>query len=362
MSETMGDSEIKQLEKIGKTAVADLKKEENPKITIPLRGLSNVYFDKKEKVIRLGDKTSQRTLLNVAHTKKFMQTTMIAALCKRLLKAQKHASLREAYYQLKHSVGDGHENTFEGQEESDPLIEDMETLLHVLREKLHLSADRRGYLYGNIQLEDRGDIIDCSKLGSGGFGIPSTIEEIKFKKVTANYVLVIETAAMFERLIEEKFAQKNKAILVATQGQAARGCRRLINRLANEAKLPIYVFTDGDPYGYYIYSVIKQGSINLAYLSDQFGTPACRFLGMQMSDIKKYKLEKVTEKLKDLDRKRLEEELKYQWFQTPEWQKELNMMLTMGVRIEQQALAHKSLEFVAEEYLPEKIEKEDVLP
>lgn len=353
---------LNEIETIGKHVLKELKAGDNPSVTIPTRGLSNVYFDKKKQVIQLGDKTSERSLLHVAHTKKFMQTMMVAALCKRLLEAGKHASLREAYYQLKHSVGDAEENTFEDQIESDPIIEDMETMLNVLRERLHISADRRGYLYGKIQLKDRGDIIDCSRLGSGGFGIPSTVEEIEFKKVDASYVLVIETAAMFERLIEEKFAQKNDCIMVATQGQAARGCRRLIKRLSSEAKLPVYVFTDGDPYGYYIYSVIKQGSINLAYLSDQFGTPDCRFLGMQMDDIKTYKLERVTEKLKDLDKKRLEEESKYEWFQHKDWQAEIKKMLTMGVRIEQQALAHKSLEFVAEKYLPEKIKNEDFLP
>ena len=358
----MSESEIKKLENIGKELIDDLEKNENPKITIPMRGLSNVYFDKKDKVIRLGDKKSSRSLLHVAHTKKFMQTTILAALCKKLLKSGKHASLREAYYQSKPSIADSKENTFEDQSESDPIIEDMETMLQVLREKLHLSADRRGYLYGKIQLEDRGDIIDCSKLGSGGFGLPSNVEEIKFKNVTADYVLVIETAAMFERLIEEKFAKKNNALLLATQGQAARGCRRMIQRLSSEAKLPVYVFTDGDPYGYYIYSVIKQGSINLAYLSDKFGTPSCKFLGMQMKDVKRYGLEKVTEKLKDLDVKRINEEMKYPWFQNAKWQDELKSMLKLNVRIEQQALAHKSLEFVADEYLPEKIEKMDFLP
>jgi len=37
-------------------------------------------------------------------------------------------------------------------------------------------------------------------------------------------------------------------------------------------------------------------------------------------------------------------------------------MQEKGVRIEQQALASKSLEFVAEKYLPEKIKANDLLP
>jgi len=132
--------------------------------------------------------------------------------------------------------------------------------------------------------------------------------------------------------------------------------------LSNEAKLPVIVFTDGDPYGYYIYSVIKMGSINLAYLSSDLGTPNCKFIGMTMTDIEKYGLEKVTEKLKDLDIKRIKEEMNYAWFKDRRWQLELKKMLKGGVRIEQQALANKSLEFVAKKYLPDKLSREDFLP
>jgi DNA topoisomerase-6 subunit A len=310
----------------------------------------------------MGDKTMKRSFLNVAHARKFMQTIMIANLCKRLVEADKHASIRELYYQLKHTIEKTKENTFEGQEESDPVIEDLERTLDILREQMNLTADRRGYLYGNIKIVDAGDTINCAKLGRGGYGIPSTVEELQFEEVKAEFALVIETAAMYERLVEEQFAKKNNAILVATQGQAARGVRRLIHRLNDEAKLPVIVFTDGDPYGYYIYSVIKMGSINLAYLSTDLGTPNCKFIGMTMTDISKYGLEKVTEKLKDLDIKRLKEELEYPWFQDRHWQNELKKMLKGGVRIEQQALANKSLEFVAKRYLPEKLKSEEFLP
>jgi DNA topoisomerase VI subunit A len=266
------------------------------------------------------------------------------------------------YYQLKHTIEKTKENTFEGQSESDPIIEDLERLLDVLREQLNLNADRRGYLYGNLKILDAGDTINCAKLGRGGYGIPSNTEEISFGDVNAEFVLVIETAAMYERLIEEKFSHKNNAILVATQGQAARGVRRLIHRLSEDLSLPVIVFTDGDPYGYYIYSVIKMGSINLAYLSSRLGTPKAKFVGMTMTDISKYGLEKVTENLKELDVKRIKEEMKYPWFQNRHWQNELKKMLKDGVRIEQQALANKSLEFVAKRYLPEKIQNEEFLP
>ena len=200
------------------------------------------------------------------------------------------------------------------------------------------------------------------KLGTSGFPIKSIVEDYKFTDVDAEYVLVIETAAMWERLVEEKYHKKNKAILIAAKGQPARGCRRLINRLNNELNLPIIMFTDGDPWGYYIYSVMKAGSMAVAHESRRLGTPGMKFIGMSMTDIKKYGLEKVTEVLKDADKKRINELLQYPWFQKKEWRDELNLMAKLGVRIEQQALASKSLEFVAEEYLPEKIENEEFLP
>ncbi|MFH1786502.1 MAG: DNA topoisomerase IV subunit A [archaeon] len=347
---------------MGKTVVDSFSQQKDPALRIPMRGLNNVYFDTKERLLKLGNKYSYRHFMNVAHARKFMQTVLVASLAKRLVDANKHASIREVYYQLKHTLGSTNDNTFEGQEESDPCIEDLERMLDTLRERLNISADRKGYLYGDIVIKDGKDKIDCSKLGRGGWGIPSNVEELEIKSVKAKYALVIETAAMFERLIEEKFAEKNKAILLATQGQASRGIRRLIHKLSEEKKMPIIVFTDGDPYGYYIYSVIKMGSINLAYLSDQLGTPECKFIGMRMDDIENYKLQNVTERLKELDKKRIREELKYPWFQNKHWQDELKKMMTMGLRIEQQALANKSLEFVSEEYLPEKIKNEDWLP
>ncbi len=359
----MKDKEvIDKITELGKSLETNIKKNNPPKMSIPVRGLSNVHFDKANNLLRLGRKTSSRSFLNIAHARKFMQTLLIAGKCQELVGRGKTASIRELYYQLKHTIADTKENTFEDQSESDPLIVDLETSLGVLREELHLKADDKGTLIGNITVEDSGDVIDCSKLGRSGLSVPSIVEHYKFKKVTADYILVIETGAMFDRLVEEKFHIDNNCIMVSTKGQAARGCRRLVNRLATEKKLPVIMFTDGDPWGYYIYSVMKAGSMALAHESERLGTPSIKFVGMTMTDIEEYKLEKVTEKLKDVDKKRISELLQYPWFQKKEWRTELLLMSERGVRIEQQALASKSLEFVAQEYLPQKIKAGKLLP
>jgi len=62
--------------------------------------------------------------------------------------------------------------------------------------------------------------------------------------------------------------------------------------------------------------------------------------------------------MKDGDVKRAKELMSYDWFKSPAWQKELKLAIDKKIRIEQQALANKSLDFVAKKYLPEKIDNE----
>lgn len=364
--ETKRASEPKQeLIKFGGGVFEQIKQIKNPDIKLPVRALSNIYFDEKNKLIQLGSKVSHRTYMNVAHTRKFMQTLMVAAECKKIIDQDVTISIRDLYYALKRTIPDTKENTFEEQAESDPIIEDLEAALNTLREKLHLKADRKGYLAGNMIIHDSGDEIDASRMGSSGWAIPSNVEpdKIILKNVKADYVLVVEKDAVWQRLNEDKFWKKNNCLIITGKGQPDRGTRRIINRLHKEFKLPIYVLTDADPWGYYIYSVIKQGSINLSFLSDRLGTPEAKFIGLTTQDVSKFNIaNNVTIKLNQGDIKRTNEMLKYMWFKPNEWQQELKHMLQVGYKLELEALSSKGIKFITEKYLPEKISKKDFLP
>ena len=352
----------KKLKDLANKIIKEINMKENPNIEIPIRALSNIIYDKKARQLTLGNKKSKRYYFNVAHAKKFMQTLMVGSFCKGLINENIHASIRDMYYNLKRTFPDSNENTFDEQSESDPIIVDLEVALNTLREQLHLTTDRKGIVAGNVKIEDRGDIIDWSKLGSGGWSIPSTVNEISFKKANADFVLVVEKNAGFERLHEDKFWQKQNCILIGTGGQPSRGTRLLIQRLNKEQKLPVYVFTDSDAYGWYIYSVIKSGSISLAHVSDRISTPDAKFIGLTISDIIKYDLNKMTIKAKDIDIKRAKELQQYDWFKKPEWQKEINLMIDKGIKAEIEALSNRGLKFMSQEYLPEKIKNKDFLP
>ncbi|MFB6209345.1 MAG: DNA topoisomerase IV subunit A [Candidatus Nanohaloarchaea archaeon] len=344
--------------------------EDNLTIETQVRSKSNVEFDEEEGRLSLGDSYSTRKFLNISHARKFMQTTMVANKAKELVESGRTASIREVYYQLKHSVPGLDENTFEDQDESNNVVVDIETATGAIREDLHLFAEPKGTLFGPVVINDSGDSIDCMNMGTSGLSIPSIVDHYEFEECDADFVLVVETAAMVNRLVEEDFHKEHNAIILGTGGQPARGARRLINIMHNRLDLPVYVFTDGDPWGYYIYSVLKSGSMSLAFQSDRLATPEAKLVGMTMEDIEEYDLHHVTEDLKGKpedsggptkDFKRIQDVMEYDWMQKEEWQKQFQKMLDMGVRVEQQALAANSLEFVANTYLPEKIENKEFL-
>jgi len=363
MAERSASAQAK-IKKLAEGIIKEIEKHENPSLDIPIRSLSNVHFNDKKQIIELGKEAQRRYFFNVSQAKKFMQTLLIASACNNLLKSKKTTSIRDLYYMTKHTIGNTKQNTFDEQSESDPIIEDLEVTLDTLREELNLFASNRGALVGDIVIKDSGDTINCSKMGSGGWSVPSIVEEdvIQFKKCDAKFILMVEKDAVWRRLNEDKFWKKHKCILVHGQGMAPRGVRRLLYRLVNEKKLPLYVFVDNDPWGLYIYSVIKQGSINLAYESQRMAVPSARFIGLSSFDRERYNLpDTVTIKLNDQDKNRAKQILEYPWFQKKEWQKELKQMLKSGVKMELEALSAKGISFVTNVYLPDKIKKKQWL-
>ena len=350
------------LENLGKDIVQQIKSLKNPEITIPIRALSNVEFNKKTKTLQLGNKEGKRTFFNVGPAKKFMQTIEVASISHNLLKEDKHASLRDVFYMAKRTIPGTKVNIVDDQTESDSVLEDLELITDQSREQLNVNANKNGSVAGEVVIEDKGDTIDWSRLGSGGWSIPSNVENINFKKISAKYIIYMEKAAVWERLHEDKFWAKQKCIIVSSQGQTTRGIRRLLQRLTTEHNLPIYVLTDLDPWGFYIYSVLKYGSINLAHISEKMAIPNVKFLGITVNDIERYGLQKHLIKFKDTDSSRLKQIANYDWFKNnKEWQKQLDALKKLDAKAEIQALSSRGISFISETYLPNKIKEKEFL-
>jgi DNA topoisomerase-6 subunit A len=351
---------LAKIQRMAQDVLRVVQKGNNPAIEIRVRALSNVSFNKKKRIIELGDKTQSREFFNTAMARKFMQTMIVADGCKTLIDAGKTVSIRQMYYMSKHTVAGTSENTFEEQNESDPVIEDLEVSTESLREELHLFATRKGAMVGNIVINDSGDDIDCARMGSGGWAIPSICEPsaIKFVRNKAEFVLFVEKEAIFSRFNEDKFWRTHNCILMTSLGQATRGARRLLQRMATELKIPVYVVVDNDPWGLYIYSVLKQGSISLAYESMRLAVPNVRFLGMSALDYDKFKLtDAVQIKLNDKDVARAKEMKAYPWFADKKWQREIDATLENGFKMEVDSI----ITFITEQYLPKKLRDKDWL-
>ncbi len=337
----------------------------DPYLDIPSRTLSNVRYSPRKRILEMGNNKNRRQLFNLHQAKSYMQTMLVASGCKTLIHEGKTTSIRGLFYMLKHTIEGTREETFEEQSECDPMIEDAEVSLNALREELHLYAQKRGDMVGEITLIDSGDEINCSRLGSGGYGIPSIVEPtvIQFKECKAKFVLHVEKDTVWQRFNEDKFWRKYHCILTHGAGQPPRGVRRLLYRLHHELKLPVYCLLDNDPWGYYIYSVIKQGSINLAYESRRMAIPAARFLGLRSIDFQRCGLsDSVKINLNDTDRKRARQIAGYPWFaKKRDWQREIKRLLDNGFKLEVEALISKDISYVTEEYTPARLRDKDWL-
>lgn len=357
-----GAATLKKITGLADEVVRQIGAKKNPGMDIPLRSLANVSFNEKKQIIELGKEVQNRQFFNVAMAKKFMQTFLVADACRELINEGKTTSIRDLYYMTKHTIGDSTENTFDEQDESDPIIEDLEVGLNALREELNLFASNKGAMVGELTLVDGGDTIDLRRMGTGGWSVPSIVETdtVQFGKCGARFVLLVEKDAVWRRLNEDKFWRDHKCILIHGQGMAPRGVRRLLQRMNLELGLPVFVLVDNDPWGFYIYSVIKQGSINLAYESMRMAVPSARFIGLSAFDAHKYKIPSPI-RLDAQDVSRAKQVLEYPWFQKKTWQEEIKQLLANGVKYELEALSGKGISFITETYLPRKLKEKDWL-
>ncbi len=354
-----------KLSKLADGIVTSALSGREPKFEVPTRSASNTKWMKSKGILQMGNATNTRQLFNLGQARKFMQTLLHSKSVDELLDADKTLSLRGMFYKSLHTIENTKEKTFDDQTESDGILEDLEVSLGSLREELHIFAKKRGTMVGNITVVDNGDEINCRKMGSGGYAIPSICEPevIQFKDVKADFILHVEKDTVWQRFNEDRFWEQHNCILTEGSGQPTRGVRRMLHRLNKEHGLPVYCLLDCDPWGHYIYSVIKQGSISLAFESQRLAIPDAKYIGIRSIDYERCGLtDDVKIELNDRDIKRAKQIAAYPWFaDNKQWQKEIKKMLTNGFKMEVESLITKDISYVTEEYVPARLKAKDWL-
>jgi len=325
---------------------------------LPLRTKQNITFQMREGVWKLGRSLGTRSARKLDGALMLLRTFYLVDFINEMAKEGKTSTLRELYY-----ISEGwEEGKFHSEDESNLLIEDLEVLCERLREDFRVHPEENGAsVIGDLTIREtnrKGVVkkINCrDDVGDGGYGIPFNVEKekIEFVKTGAKFVIAIECGGMVDRLAENGFDEKHEAVLLHLKGQPARSTRRFLKRLNEELKLPVVVFTDGDPWSFRIFASVAYGAIKTAHISQYLATPQAEFLGVTASDIENYKL--PSDDLTDQDVRALQAELTDPRFKTAEWRSEIELMLKNGKKAEQQSLAKYGLNYVTDTYLPEKL-------
>jgi DNA topoisomerase-6 subunit A len=329
-----------------------------PKMKIPLRTKANIRFDSKHSVWKYGALTGVRSAKKLKGALMLLRTMHVLEFIRDMIADSKSSTLREMYY-----ISEGWDIAkFHAQEESNLLAEDLEVITQLLREDFKLRPEESGAsVIGNLTLEEitrNGDRkrINCrDDVGDAGYTIPYNVEKEKVKLVEADakFVLAIETGGMFDRLVENGFDEEAKCILVHLKGQPSRSTRRLLKRLNEELKINVATFTDGDPWSFRIHASVAYGAIKTAHISEYLATPTAEFVGITASDILNYEL--PTDALTPRDIGALNAEMTDPRFNDEFWRSEIQAMLQINKKAEQQALAKYGLDYVTDTYLPEKL-------
>tara|TARA_B100000287_G_C20593380_1_gene765127 strand:+ start:220 stop:1317 length:1098 start_codon:yes stop_codon:yes gene_type:complete len=335
-----------------------LEKGETPTMTLPVRTKLNIDFDKKLGVYKYGKKKSTRDASSLGSAKNLLRALHMVEFIDEMIDNGKSSTLREMYYI---SEGWGH-GKFSTQNESNNLAEDLEIITTSMREDFRLRPEEDGSrIIGNLtinELNRRGEWMKINArddVGDSGYGVPYNVEREKIELLDhdIDFIMAIETGGMFDRLIENGFDEEYRCGLVHLKGQPARSTRRILKRMNEEWNLPVVVFADGDPWSFRIFGSIAYGAIKTAHISEYLATPSATYLGVTADDIVAYDL--PSDDLTSKDIEALKSELSDPRFADGYWQEQINTMLKLGKKAEQQSLAKYGLDFVTDTYLPEKL-------
>lgn len=343
---------VTTLENFGLNLYEQMEKGVFPSIKMPSRSIENIYYSPEHRQYVLGERTVRRSARNIRHIRPFTQLVWTAFFARELAKHRKTSTLRDVYYSAQ-----AYDMAFKDQPESNNIITDLETVAGFAREDFNVFPEERSAIFGDLTIEYTVPGYEGKQLNltshPDGVMIGPALTSSEFVKTGADKVIAIEKGGLFTRFVEEQVHRKFNALLVLTAGQAPRATRHFIHRLNKELNLPVYIFTDGDPWGMHIAMVIISGSANAAHLRE-LTTPDAKWSGVWASDIVDYKL--PSNPLTDFDVKRLYELQRDPRYKGELWQRETKKFLKIRKKAEQEAFSRYGLTYIVDEYLPAKLD------
>ncbi|KAF8709791.1 hypothetical protein HU200_029500 [Digitaria exilis] len=295
-------------------------------------------------VLSLLHKDSQTSRLNVL--------LRVLLVVQQLLQQNKHCSKRDIYYM--------YPSIFVEVAVVDRAINDICILFKCSRHNLNVVGTTSILLMGWIRFVEGEKKVNCIKNVNAAFSIPVSIEAIKDVVSVAHYILVVEKETVFQRLANDKFCERNRCIVITGRGYPDIPTRRFLRYLVEQLHLPVYCLVDSDPYGFDILATYKFGSLQLAYDANLLRVPDIRWLGVFTSDFEDFCLPDCCLLPLSLEDRRKAESIIARCYlhkEAPEWRSELEAMLQKGVKFEIEALSARSISFLSDKYIPQKIKQ-----
>ena len=324
-----------------------------PAFDIPSRSGDNIVWDEVRDLLLLGMRTISRPYHSLASVVDATRTARVMEIVFNLLKLHLHATKREVYY--------SDVNLFREQKYSDKIIEDVASMIQTTRDSIHVVASARGSAMGRVTIRDGGDLIDLTKMGTGGWAVTPFLDQLEIVESDAEFIILSEKDAAVMRLAEAKYWNRQPCIVITGKGSGDIATRAFLKMLVKELEIPAFALVDSDPYGHYIYSVFLRGSKRLSYESPFIATPELKLLGVLSRDLDEYKIPKAVRiPMQPTDIKRVKDMLKEPFVKRNKpWVNDLELMLKLKEKAEIQAFASHSFEYLTDEYIPRKLETGD---
>ena len=228
---------------------------------------------------------------------------------------------------------------------------------HVMDHEVAL-YERRGWMIGPLTLKSGSDAaVNLSTVGAA-VQIPAFVERdaLEFVSSDAEGVLLVESQFMFDRLVEQRTWSTANMVLVTGCGIPRLFTRRLLRRLSIELKLPIYLLTDNDTWGYFIFSVLKRGVLGPHLSSDFARVDDLRFIGLRAGDFRLLTPLVATRPWKRVWNARLKHMRSYNCFMSAKWEQELDQFKKQRAAVDLSAFYNAlGPQRFTNEYLAERI-------
>ncbi|XP_077191799.1 meiotic recombination protein SPO11 isoform X2 [Paroedura picta] len=247
---------------------------------------------------------------------------------------------------------------FGNQRVVDNIINDISCMLKIPRRSLHILSTSKGCIAGNLSyVEEDGTKVNCTC--NTMTAVPSNVEGMRNLSTDAEFILIVEKDATFQRLLDDNFCNKlSPSIMITGKGVPDINTRLLVKKLWDSCHVPIFALMDADPHGIEIMCVYKYGSVSMAFEAHHLTVPAIRWLGLLPSDFDRLNIPKsALIQLTKRDQSKLASlQMRPYISYHPAWKKELDIMAVSKMKAEIQALTSFSSDYLSKVYLPNKLQ------